>query len=192
MRPFLVLTLVTLMAAAAFAQQPMPHPTYGNCFFGCAPYVPMLTTPMLSLQTVSPNPVGASNATTGLVAGATNSTLSQIEGSTSSEYTAAVWYQGGAPLTSSQVRLMPEPIGRELHPMHMMREEISREGHGGREEMRAGWTYFTGSEHTEDAGQAASTAKSGKKASHVYTNDDVSRENEKNGTVKYDGKTEKM
>jgi hypothetical protein len=153
----------------------------------------------VSLQTVSPNPVGASNATTGLTAGATDATLSQIEGSTSSVYTVPVWYQGGgAPLMTSQVHLWPEAVGREGRPMHdamreeRSREERSREERGPREEAGGGWTYFTGREHTADAGQAASEAKGFKKATHVYNNDDVTRQNDKNGTVKYDGKTEKM
>jgi hypothetical protein len=139
---------------------------------------------MVSLQTVSPNPVGASNATTGLIAGATNSTLSEIEGSTSSEYTVAVWYQGGAPLTTPQVRLWPGPTAHAARPMH--------EEHGSREEAPANWTYFAGREHTADAAQAASAAKGFKKAGHVYTNDDVTRQNDTNGTVKHGGKTDKM
>ena len=194
MRPYLVLMAVVLMAVAAFGQQPpTPHPTYNGCLYGCGPYVPLVSTPMVSLQTVSPNPVGASNATTGLVAGATNGTLSQIQGSTSSVYTVPVWYQGGAPLTTSQVHLWPEPVGREGHPVHdAMREEHSREEHGARGETRVGWTYYTGREHTADAGLAASEAKGFRKANHVYTNDDVTRQNDKNGTVKHDGKTEKL
>jgi hypothetical protein len=139
---------------------------------------------MVSLQTVSPNPVGASNATTGLIAGATNATLSEIQGSTSSEYTVAVWYQGGAPVTTPQVRLWPEPLGRAAHPMH--------EEHGPREAERDNWTYFAGREHTADAVQAASEAKGFKKAGRAYTNDDVTRQNDANGTVKHGGKTEKM
>lgn len=185
MRPYIVLCAVVLIAVVAFGQQPVPPRIYGPCFYGCGPFVPLITTPMVSLQTVSPNPVGASNATTGLVAGATNSTLSQIQGSTSSEYTAPVWYQGGgAPLTTSQVHLWPEPIGRVAHPM--------REDHGAREEARAGWLYFTGSEHTASAAAASSAAKGLKKAGHVYTNEDVERQNQNNGTVKHGGKTEKM
>ena len=39
---------------------------------------------------------------------------------------------------------------------------------------------------------AANESKGVRKAGHVYTNDDVTRQNDKNGTVKYDGKTEKM
>jgi hypothetical protein len=140
---------------------------------------------MVSLQTVSPNPVGASNATTGLIAGATNSTLSEIQGSTSSEYTEPVWYQGGgAPLITPQVRLRPEPTARAAHPM--------REEHGPREAEPEGWMYFAGREHTSDAADAASAAKGLKKAGHVYTNDDVTRQNDTNGTVKHGGKTDKI
>ena len=187
MRPYLILSAVVLLAAAAFGQQPFPHS--GPGLNGYGPFIPLVTTPEVSLQTVSPNPVGASNATTGLVAGATNGTLSEIQGSTSSVSTVAVWYQGGgAPLTTPQVHLWPEPLGREGHPMREgMRDERSP-----REEARAGWTYYTGREHTSDAALVAQQAKGFKKANHVYTNDDVTRQNDKNGTVKYDGKTEKL
>jgi hypothetical protein len=212
MRPYLVLMVVVLLAVAAFAQQPF-HPGYSPCFYGCGPFVPLLTTPEVSLEQFSPNPVGASNATTGLIAGATNSTLSQIQGSTSSVYTVPVWYQGGgAPLITPQVRLYPETIRREGHPMHVamheerrheeLREERgheershvarSNEEHGPREEARTGWTYLTGPEHTASAAVGANESKGVRKAGHVYTNDDVTRQNDKNGTVKYDGKTEKM
>ena len=209
MRPCLVLMAVVLLAVAAFAQQPFPHPGYSPCFYGCGPFVPLVTTPEISLQQFSPNPVGASNATTGLIAGATNSTLSQIQGSTSSVYTVPVWYQGGgAPLITPGVHLYPETIGREGHPMHVaMHEERRHEelreerGHeersraershaeeGRREEARASWTYLTG----PTAAAAANESKGVRKAGHVYTNDDVTRQNDKNGTVKYDDKTEKM
>jgi hypothetical protein len=154
MRPYFVLCAVVLIAVAAFGQQPGPPRIYGPCLYGCGPYVPLITTPMLSLQTVSPNPVGATNATTGLVAGATNSTLSQIQGSTSSEYTEPVWYQ--------------------------------------RDDSHGEWLYFTGSDHTSSAAGASAAAKGMKKAAHVYTNEDVERQNQTNGTVKHDGKTEKM
>lgn len=192
MRPYLLLTAVILVSLAAVAQQPFPRSAGATCFYGCDPYVPMLTTPSISLQTISPNPVGASNATTGLIAGATNATLSEIQGSTSSDYTAAIWYQGGAPLTSSEVHVWPEPIGHQRHMMRDIVVEEREQEHHGREQQRAGWTYFTASEHTEDAEQASSTSKTSRKAAHVYTNDDVNRQNDKNGMVKYDGKTEKM
>ena len=69
-----------------------------------------------------------------------------------------------------------------------MFEERPREEHAGREEARASWTYFTGREHTGSLGNVAK----GKKADHTYTNNDVTRQNDKNGVVKYDGKTEKI
>jgi len=188
---------VVLMTVAALGQQPVPYP--GACFYGCGPFIPLVTTPEISLQTVSPNPVGASNATWGLIAGATNSTLSETQGSASSDNTVAVWYQGGgAPLISSQIHLWPETIGREGHPVHggmreeHFREEPSREEHGPRAAARGGWMYFSGREYTASAAQAASAAKGFRKAAHVYTNEDVTRQNDANGTVKHDGKTEKM
>jgi hypothetical protein len=231
MRPYFVLTAVALMAVAAFGQQPSPRP-YGGCVYGygCGPSIPLVTTPEVSLEQVSPNPVGATNATTGLIAGATNGTLSQIEGSTSSIYTVSVWYQGGAPLITPEVRLWPETIGREGHITHEgghegvfeerarvegprgLRPREARPGEGrpeGRpeeerrreeharedknlyhpEEARGEWTYFTG---REGATESTSVVKDFKKAGRTYTNDDVTRQNEKNGAVKYDDKTEKM
>lgn len=209
MRPYFVLMAAVLLAVAAFAQQPIPHPGYSSCFYGCGPFVPLVTTPEISLEQFSPNPVGAGNATTGLIAGATNSTLSQVQGSTSSVYTVPVWYQGGAPIVTPEVRLYPEAIGREGHPMHeairegrrheershleeRLHAERSHDEHGPREEARASWVYITGPEHTTSAAAGANESKGVSKAGHVYTNDDVSRQNDKNGTVKYDGKTEKL
>jgi hypothetical protein len=193
MRPYFVLTAAVLLTVAAFAQQPIPHPGYSSCLYGCGPFVPLVTTPEISLQQFSPNPVGASNATTGLIAGATNSTLSQVQGSTSSVYTVPVWYQGGAPLITPEVRLYPEAIGREeRRHEERLHAERSHEEHGPREEARASWTYITGPEHTTSAAVGANESKGVRKAGHVYTNDDVSRQNDKNGTVKYDGKTEKL
>ena len=102
-----------------------------------------------------------------------------------------------------EVHLYPEAIGREGHRMHgeMNKErsyeerreerrhvERSHAEEGAREEARASWTYLTG----PSAAAAANESKGVRKAGHVYTNDDVTRQNEKNGAVKYDGKTEKM
>jgi len=186
MRPFAILSVLTLVAVAAFGQQPSPHPSFPG--YGFAPFAPLITTPMISLETVSPNPVGASNATTGLVAGATNSTVSELEGSTSSNYTAGVWYQGGAPLMAPGVNLLPEPLGR-MHAHHgpMMEEHaMEREGH---HEQPAQWTYFSGPEYTASVAGAAKGPGPGK---HMYTNDDVTRQNNNNGNVHYDSKTEKI
>lgn len=193
MRPYFVFLAVVLIASAAFAQQPVPR-TYGGGVYGFGPYVPLLTTPMMSLETVSPNPAGATNATTGLVAGATNSTLSELQGSGSSDHTVAVWYQGGAPLTTRDVNLGPEPIAREMRAMRGDRNEgpAPREANGpeiSRHEGHRQWAYFTGSEHTTNL---AAAAKGPGPGAHSYTNADVTRQNDKNGSVHYDGKTEKI
>jgi len=185
MRPYFVLCAVVLMAGAAFGQQPGPYPYIPGLY---GPFAPLVSTPMISFETVSPNPVGASNATTGLVAGATDATVSEIQGSTSSSYTAAVWYQGGAALMTPEVNLFPEPLGREAHAMrHRMEEhDMEREAH---HEKRAEWVYFSGPESTTSVAGAAKGPGPGK---HSYTNEDVTRQNEKNGDVKYDSKTEKI
>jgi hypothetical protein len=143
---------------------------------------------MISFETASPNSVGATNATAGLVAGATNSTASELEGSTSSSYSVPVWYEGGAPLTTSNVSLWPEPVGHGTHRMRMGEEHGAPE-HGPRKEARGQWEYFSGPEYTTDLTSVAKGPGPGK---HVYTDADVSRQNDKNGTVKYDGKSEKI
>jgi hypothetical protein len=80
-----------------------------------------------------------------------------------------------------------------IHGMHEMQmEEHEREEHVESAERRAGnWTYFSGRLEAS-AAESTPSAKPGKKATHAYTNDDVNRQNEKNGSVKYDGKTEKI
>ena len=201
MRPCLVLAAVVSITVAGFGQgirrpvpprPPTPIPTFeGGGYYGGGPYVPLLTTPQVELRTYSPNPVGASNATTGLIAGATNGTLSQVQGSTSSVYTVPVWYQGGgAPVITPEVNLYPQTIGREGHLMRpeFGGEERPREGREPREEARVSWTSFGAHEHTVALGDVAK----GTKGDHVFTNDDITRENEKNGDVKYDHKTEKI
>lgn len=190
MRSFTVVCAILLLSAVALSQAEAPPRGYVNyCYYGCGPYVPLITTPMLSLQTMSTSPVGASNATGGLVAGATNSTLSQVSNSPSSVYTQPVWYSGGtAPLLTPAVHLMPMPTvkpGRAERMEHM--EHMRREG-----EKNVVWTYFSGPEHTASAVEASTQAKSGKHAAKAYTNDDVTRQNQQNGTVKYGGKTEKI
>ena len=185
MRPYLVLCAVLLIAAAAYGQQPFPRP-YGPAYYGFGPYIPLISTPMISFQTVSPNPVGASNATTGLIAGATDSTLSQIQGSTSSEFTVPVWYQGGAPVITPEVNLFPKPLGREMRPMP---EPPAPPREHPRKEARAEWVYISGAEHTASV---AGAAKPSVKPGHSYANEDVTRQNDNNGNVHWDSKTEKI
>ena len=152
----------------------MSGSTYG------VPFVPQIVTPSVSLSTYSANPVGATNATAGNVAGAANSTLENGEGSSGSVMSVPVWYGPG----------VPEVSDRGFDPMPMQR---MHEGHGA---MREGSHYFDfGSARLEysSVGERAGLAKAGiKKAGHSYGNNDVERQNQNNGAVKYRGKSENI
>lgn len=192
MRSFLfpILTLVLSLAVGAqigFAQEPA-RGFAGYCPYGCGPYIPLITTPSVSFETVAPNPVGARNATAGLASGATNSTLSEISGNTSSVYTAPVWYSGGGtPLVAPAVN---SPIGT-MRPGRFETMRREPEVHERKAEPQA-WTYFASAEPGVHSLEAASAATGVKPTKHSYTNDDVQQENDKNGYVHYDSKTEKI
>jgi len=179
-----------LFSGLAFGQGPMDRVYPGS--YGWGPYVPMVTTPEISLQQVSPNPVGARNATYGLEAGARNSTLSQMEGNTRSTFSQPVWYSGGgAPYVSSpEISLTVRDVrGRGMFRRGEMRE---REEHARAEARPGAWTYIASVEETSSAATVAQEAKTGKRATRTITNADIDQENQKTGTVKYDGKTEKL
>jgi hypothetical protein len=171
MRAFTVALVVAMFSAMALGQAGA-RGVPGYCPTGCGPFIPLLSTPSVTFETVSPSSVGASNATGGLYAGARNSTLSLINGNTDAVHTEVVWYSGGgSPLVSPTVRLPhpPEPMmaGHEEHMMHMMEH-----GHG--EEAKQ-WTYYAGRAATASPVVAAAEAKNGKHAVKTYTNEDVDR-----------------
>jgi hypothetical protein len=183
MRLFTVLFATLVLSSLALGQMPG--------YYSSGPYVPLVTTPSISLQTVSPSPVGARNATTGLIAGARNSTASMVNGNTSSVYTESVWYSGGgAPVISNpSVSLEVRPLHRgEMHGgMHMETRDHERAETGPRN-----WTYFAEAGETSSPVEASAAAKSGRKATRTITNQDIDQENQKTGMVKYDGKTEEI
>jgi hypothetical protein len=185
MRVF-VLCASLLLSSLAVAQAPVQ--VYGP---GYGPYVPLITTPQISFETVSPNPVGAHNATYGLVAGARNATSEIVNGNTSSSFTEPVWYQGGG------VPLISEPeVSLHVRGVHggqgMMHHELMA-AHGPMTKAASArvWTYFGGEEMANPV-EAATSAKTGRKATRTITNQDIEAQNQKTGTVKYDGKTEKI
>jgi len=185
MRTFTVLCSILLLSALAFSQNVIVGGYRGGSY-GWGPYVPMLTTPQLSLNLVSPNPVGATNATGGLFAGATNSTLSQVSGEIDAVYTMPVWLSGGGtPLISPTVNA---PFGG-MRMEHMEgRERMS----GQHEAAEGGWAYFSSAEYRGSSVEAASAAKGIRRAARTYSNEDVSRQNQRNGFVKHDGRTLKI
>jgi hypothetical protein len=141
-------------------------PAYGVYM---APFVPLVTTPEVTLSTASPAPVGASSATFGLVAGATNATLSSefIGEPPVGVYTPLVWYGPAA----AQPEVGPRAYERKS------KEQAFDFIAGGRESR-------------ESVARLMGKAGPARKASHSYSNQDIDRMNETTGTVKYGGKTE--
>lgn len=192
MRIVAAVSSIVLFSALSLAQIGQ-HGLPGYCPYGCGPYVPLITTPSLSFQTVSPDPVGARNATGGLIAGATNSTLSEINGNTSADFTVPVWYSGGgAPLVSPAVNssvgsMHMNAIGREYGERNQraMREHE-------REATTKSWVYFASAEPGARTLESVSAETGVKPAKPSFTNQDVLQQNDKNGYVHYDGKTEKI
>jgi hypothetical protein len=156
-------------------------------YYGCGPYIPLVTTPQISLETVAPSPVGASNATYGLVAGASNATLSIVSSNVSPTYIQPVWYQGGTTpwIVSPEVQLPFAQAPVEVREREQRREERREAG------ARA-WTYYASEEKTASPVEAAQAARTGKHAARAYTNQDVERQSQKNGLVHYDNKTEQI
>src|SRR5438270_4893046 len=183
MRLVTILCTLVLLCGFAAAQATVIGGTASNWVpaYGvyAAPFVPLVTTPSVSLATVSPNPAGASNATWGNVAGATNATLSIVNQAPQGVYTVPVWYGPSGAATS----VVAEPS----HPHHEMMMEM-HEGH--HPEHHRSYDYIAGYQMDGIAGMAKNS--SAKKASKTYTNDDIDRMNQSTGTVKYDGKTEQM
>lgn len=173
----LLCVLLLVLSCMAFSQTVVR----GNapCVYGCGPFIPLVTTPSVSLQSVSPNPVGASNATAGLVAGATNATLNQVPASSEAEYTQPVWYSGATtPTTTPNINVLPIVTftgGSQEHHHHgaMHRHE-----------------YYSSLESNSSAAEMVASAKNGKHATRTVTNSDIDRVNQNTGTVKYKGKTE--
>ncbi|MGA9510102.1 MAG: hypothetical protein WBV55_15905 [Candidatus Sulfotelmatobacter sp.] len=210
MSKFAVLGSILLLSVLSYGQDWRGVPGY--CPYGCGPYIPLITTPSLALTTFSPNPVGATNATGGLIAGATNSTLSEVTGDTDAVYTVPVWYSGGqtpiiSPIASSgqdhpgRERGMREfeaenrrehergirrmESGNQLEHGRIMRRMEPEQEMNGEQQAQPVWVFIGASQ------QPAVTGK-WKPAKRTYTNDDVTRQNQQNGVVKYDDKTEKI
>lgn len=175
MRPLTIFCTLLLLSGLAFSQATVIGgyasnwtPSYGVY---AAPFVPLVTTPSVSLGTYAPSPAGASNATAGLTVGATNATLSIVTPPPQSVLTVPVWY--GPTSTESAV---PERGGQRR--FHERRHE-----HG----FDTGSAEFQGS---EGVAQLAGLSRPQGKAQRTYTNDDINRINQNNGMVKWDGKTE--
>ena len=173
MRLLNTLCMVLLLSGLAAAQATIIGGTASNWApaYGvyAAPFVPLVTTPSVTLATVSPSAAGASNATFGNVAGASNATLSIVSQPPVGVYTQPVWY---GPFATGET-----PAESMTEARHGQRAHAFDVG-------VASWQSSQSVTHL----MASSTGA--KKASRTYTNQDVDQVNQKNGTVKYRGKTE--
>jgi hypothetical protein len=191
MRTLQLLCAILLFSALTFAQNMgRSYPGYAGCFYGCAPFVPLVSTPMISFQTVSSNPVGATNATGGLTAGATNSTLESLPADSSADHTQVVWYWGANTVPTREVAETALAPTRHpmMEPMHHM-EHMGMMHHGEEEQ---GAVYMAGPVESESVTATAAAAGGARKATRTITNQDIDQLNQKTGMVKYDSKTEKI
>ena len=187
MRSIGVLCGLLLLCGLAAGQATMIGGTASNWVpaYGvyAAPYVPLVTTPSVTLSTVSPMAVGASNATWGNVAGATNATLSDefIAPPPVGVYSEPNWYGPSAPVEVPQIVSNYGPAFEHHGPRHERKHEAGEEA----------FDFVTASrESSESVASLRVGAPSTGKANRTYTNQDTDRMNQTNGLVKWDGKTE--
>jgi hypothetical protein len=178
MRKLMLICAMVLLVTAAFGQVTVlsgyaTNQGWGG-YYPAPPFVPLVTTPMVTLNTVSPSASGASNATAGLSAGATNATLSMVQPSPSAVYTVPTWsgYDVVAPTIAPSAppttEAAPQPAARVAAPRRLEVGIASSES---------------------EVAPMAKNPRQHEHATRVYTNADIDRINQQNGTVKYDGKT---
>ena len=138
------------------------------------PFVPLLSTPSMSFENVSPWPVGASNATAGNVAGATNATLSVVPGGLVEQFPSSL-FLGAADSSNESVAEGASPaeasLSAEPRPLEL------------------GVATF---QDSYGVAQLAATTRARQQAKRLYSNLDIERMNQMTGMVKYEGKTEHL
>ena len=183
------LSLVLLLSGLAAAQATTIGgyasnwaPAYGVY---AAPFVPLVVTPSVSLEAVSPSAAGASNATFGNVAGARNATLDIVNDPPVGVYTVPVWYGPKPAAHHGEAMQVRHDHEMEMHGMH--EHGAMHEGH--ERHLEIGIASFESSESVKTLMASAGAAK---KASRTYSNSDIDRINQATGSVKYDGKSETL
>ena len=138
------------------------------------PFVPLLSTPTMSFENVSPSPVGATNATAGNVAGATNATLSVSPAGPVVQY---------PPSLALGLENLPIESGAEVEA----RTEATPSAEP--RPLELGVASF---QDSYGVAQLAASSRARQQAKRLYTNLDVDRMNQMTGMVKYEGKTERL
>ncbi len=180
MRPLTGFLAVLLLSGLAVGQATFgpdhPHWTPPGAY--AAPFVPLVSTPSVSAETI-PTPsvrlgllsptVGASNATGSNASGAANATLSLNLTAPAAEFAPLTWY------------------GPAAH--QRVEAGVAEEA----ESLRRGSGFESGAALFQDSYGAAQLAAGSRPRGHAtptYTNPDVARVNDTNGLVKFRGKTE--
>ena len=138
------------------------------------PFVPLLSTPTMSFENVSPSPVGASNATAGNAAGATNATLSVVPAGPVEQFPPS--------LALGPANSLVE-VGEEA--------ESPAEATPSAEPRPLGLGMAT-FQDSYGVAQLAASSRARQQAKRLYTNLDVERTNQMTGMVKYRDKTERV
>jgi hypothetical protein len=164
MRQLLISSAVLFISVAAAAQVTAVSGYASNWTpapgLYAGPFVPLVTTPSVTLETGVPTQVGASNATDGLVAGATI-----------------------VPIPAAAARTLPTAYGAgEAQPQSEANEQLRRS------RFEFGVAKF---EDDQGVAQLVSTGKH-LQIARTYTNADVDQLNQRNGTVQFEGKTERL
>jgi hypothetical protein len=181
MRQLLIFCLAIILPALA-AGQATVIPGYaanwtppGNY---AQPFVPLVSTPSMSFENVSPSPVRATNATAGNVAGATNATLSV--------FPAGPVVQNPPSLALGLENLPIESgAGVEASTEAESRGEASTEARP----LELGVASF---QDSYGVAQLAASSHARQQAKRLYSNLDVDRMNQMTGMVKYEGKMERL
>ncbi len=176
MRQLFVLWTICLLAGLAAGQATVISGYASNQgrpgYYPATPFVPLVTTPSVSLDNASGLLTGASNATLGNVAGAATATLSVVGTSANAPSSVPVWY-GTSSTVAPEVR--SSEVGTATPSSRYFETGIA--------------TFEMGS----GAAEAAKLSQTNRKrAARVYTNEDIDHINQQNGTVKYKGKTEQI
>ena len=144
------------------------------------PFVPLLSTPSISFENVSPSPVGASNATAGNVAGATNATLSALPAEPVEQFPPPVMFG-------------PSNLSIESPSEAESRVETASRGEAAPSaETRPVELGAASFQDSYGVAQLAAGSRARQQAKRLYSNLDIERMNQMTGMVKYEGKTERL
>ena len=144
------------------------------------PFVPLLSTPSLSFENVSPSAVGASNATAGNVAGATNATLSVLP---------------AGPVEQFPPPVMFGPLNSSIESFSEAESRVETESRGEAAPSAETRPVELGAASFQDSygvAQLAAGSRARQEAKRLYSNLDIERMNQMTGMVKYEGKTEHL